>query len=645
MKKIGKLVFFLFLFVVFSAYGAENAKVTVTASPNPLPENESVQLRIEIKVNGTAQVYRPEFDADDFTPVGSGLSGGTSSVLVNGEIQIEKRVIYTFVLFPKKSGLLKISNIFVRAGADTLRSEDMNIKVLENSAANSANQGGVAAQKNPQEEEEENPAAPNNFQNNTGLKNTPSSQNSTSGSHPRTFNSDFTVHADISRSSVYVGEPIVVDYYVYDRGGVRQMDVKKWPTFTGFWNEDLQIVQHYQFENIYIKNERMRRAFLGRYALYPIKPGKIALDKLVINARYISRNFFNSDDDTDPLNIFMGGYGPLRTGTHASQDITIEALPLPAAGRPDNFGGAVGQFTMKLEADKNSVPAHTPINITLSVEGKGNFQAISSFKLALPPDFELYETAASSRGTNPVGMRRSLESKKTFQYVVIPRKSGDFQIPPISWSYFDPEKKAYQSISSNALSLSVSENNNSTQGANNNYLSPSDQNKENKIQDEFRYIKENISSSFPWGKLARILIALLLVLNLFFLLRIVKQKSSTWIKPLVKKDPFADARAKLSQLKKAPADDFLGDLEETILETIQAVLGTNPRGMTRGELEDCWKAAGLPYETFQKTSSFLDSLDQLRFSSSSKQEVLSARSKLFTNSEEIINLAARIKRK
>lgn len=622
------------MILAIPALANDRPKVTVVATPNPLPENESLQLRVEIVTKGTAQIYRPEFSAEEFTSVGSGFSGGTTSIVENGNIQLEKRAVYTFVLFPKRSGVLTISDISVRVGSEEIRTEDIRIKVLEE--GNSPPTPRATAD----EEDASNPAAPRNFQTNGGTSSSPSAGGTSD--HPLSFNSDFTVFADVSRTKVYVGEPVVVDFYIYDLGGVRQLEIQKWPNFAGFWKEDLELVTRYQFEDVYVKNQRMRRAFLGRFALYPIKPGKLRLDKLVVTGRYVARNFFNADDDTDPLNIFMGGFGPLRSGTHASQDVTVEVLPLPEEGRPQGFGGAVGQFSIKLDTDKNSVPANTPINLTITVEGKGNFQAIDAFRLPLPPDFELYESAASSRGSNPIGMRRSLESRKTFQYVVIPRKAGSFQIPPISWSFFDPEKKEYRSIQTAPLEIQVTESANAPQGQNNNYLTQGTST-QTSVEEELRYLKAEPSRpGLPWTQILWGLVAAIGAVNLVLAVRLVRKRAAKWVDPIFERNRFHAALKEVAVLKKSNKTSF-SELEEIILGVIQDVLGMNPRGMTRQELEDAWRSKGLPFEAYQKTHSFLDQMDELRFGGT-KQDPVRARNRLFSEAEEIIRTAERIKK-
>jgi hypothetical protein len=263
-------------------------------------------------------------------------------------------------------------------------------------------------------------------------------------------------------------------------------------------------------------------------------------------------------------------------------------------------------------------------------------------KLPLPRDFELYESTASARGANPVGVRRPLESKKSFQYVVIPRKEGKYEIPPVPFAYFDPEKKAYQTVQSSAIELTITENSNQAQGAGNNYLKPGT-GAPAPVQEELRYLMTE-GTGLPWGKLRNALLVALGLLNLALMGRVVRRKGTAWFEPLHRHDAFGEARDALAALKKSPGKDLLGELEEILFVVLQKVLSANPRGMTRSELESAWRAAGLPYDLFQKTGAFLDTLDKLRFGAGTKQEAAATHSKLFQDAEEIIGLAGKAKR-
>jgi heme exporter protein D len=342
-------------------------------------------------------------------------------------------------------------------------------------------------------------------------------------------------------------------------------------------------------------------------------------------------------DEDDPRSFFMNNFATLATGIHASQETTINILPLPDQGRPERFAGAVGRFDLEVTADKTNVPANSPITLKASLKGRGNFQSIDNIKIPLPQDFELYETTTHGQGANPIGARRGLDSQKDFQTIVIPRKPGNYQIPSLNWSYFDPEKKAYQTITTRPLELVVTESVAGI-GPTNNYLSDQGKPEPPKTED-LRYLKGaqsflNLKKYFLW------LVYVLTVANLVLIIRLFSKKKNILQSAIQKFDPLQAAK---SSLKAVPGSkNWLNDLEETVYEILEALLKTNPRALTRGELHDLWKSSGLPFELFQKIEALLATLDQQRFARTSTNHD-AVKTNLIAQAEEILKSAGKIK--
>ena len=623
MAKIGS---FLFLALTSSLALAEG-RITVAVSPNPIAEMDQTQLRIQIVSTGADRIESPRFDAPDFTLIGqSGGSSQYSVTMVNGRMTQQRSITFAYVLSPKKPGMLYIKNISAKVGNETVRSEDIGVKVESSSS------GG---QNNSPSEDDSNPAAPKNFAYGGGS----APQTAGSKNYPSTLNSDFTIFASIDKNKAYVGELIYVEYYIYDFGGIREApEIMKWPAFNGFWKEDIELVSRLQFDVVEIGNQRVRRALLGRYAIYGIKPGKFEMDKLQVRARVLSRNTRGNDDDF-PFSLMFGG--SFRTGTHASQDVKLEIIPVPTENKPADFGGAVGQFTVRLEADKTSIAANNPINFKLFVEGIGNFQAIEAFKLPLPQDFELYESSNTYKPATFNGFRKATNGMKTFQYIAIPRKAGAFQIPPIQWSYFDPEKKEYKTISTQKIELSIQEG---TQDAtNNSYLNPLATNTPQstpKLNEELRYLKPDASRSFSLPTFLKFGSLLLVLINLALGAVLYGRKMPGLLKRFRRENPFEALKRDLSKITSLGKGELIHDLEVIIFKGIQTMIGENPRGLTRIELENIWKQKALPVALFQKTDALLDSIDKARFATqAAKSADSSLRSKLISDTENFLDMA------
>jgi len=152
---------------------------------------------------------------------------------------------------------------------------------------------------------------------------------------------------------------------------------------------------------------------------------------------------------------FFGMRTPTRIRTlRASDDTrTLVVLPLPGAGRPPSFAGAVGRgFTLKVGADRTVVRVGDPIKLTLSLRGDGDVEGASLPQLddaGLAPDrFRVPEQAAA--GVYEDGVKR-------FEVVVRAVAAGIKSIPPIAFSWFDPSTGRYQTTHSDPIALSVGE--------------------------------------------------------------------------------------------------------------------------------------------------------------------------------------------
>jgi hypothetical protein len=94
--------------------------------------------------------------------------------------------------------------------------------------------------------------------------------------------------------------------------------------------------------------------------------------------------------------------------------------------------------------------AGDPITLRFHFTGKGTLDS-----LALPkfdwPDFKVYPPTSAITNTDALG----LQGTKTFEQIIVPQSSAVKEIPAFNFSYFDPEKKKFESISHPAISLAV----------------------------------------------------------------------------------------------------------------------------------------------------------------------------------------------
>jgi hypothetical protein len=133
---------------------------------------------------------------------------------------------------------------------------------------------------------------------------------------------------------------------------------------------------------------------------------------------------------------------------------TLTILPLPEEGRPESFNGAVGAYTMDVDASPKKLTAGDPLTITITISGKGALEAVPMPPIDHWAGFKTYPhnaTTEKSDKTGTVGTRR-------FEQVVIPQSSDLKAVPPLEFSFFDPNQKKYRSIKQPAIPIDVKAN-------------------------------------------------------------------------------------------------------------------------------------------------------------------------------------------
>ena len=126
-----------------------------------------------------------------------------------------------------------------------------------------------------------------------------------------------------------------------------------------------------------------------------------------------------------------------------SQPIPIEVLPLPEAGRPGNFRGAVGRFTVQRTAHPADVRVGDPVTVRTVVRGSGTVGRIACEPIV----------ASGIRAYPPlaVGGGDSL----TCEQVVVPESPSLRELPPATVHFFDPSSGRYTVAKSATVALRV----------------------------------------------------------------------------------------------------------------------------------------------------------------------------------------------
>lgn len=127
------------------------------------------------------------------------------------------------------------------------------------------------------------------------------------------------------------------------------------------------------------------------------------------------------------------------------EDQTIEVRPLPEEGRPDDYLGAVGRFSVAAKADRAAVRVGESVRLTLVVEGEGN-----TAYLDLPERLELDGFHFLGR-TEPE--RSAARAFVTYDLRVI--DAAVKALPALPFSWFDPAAERYVTATTDPWPLRV----------------------------------------------------------------------------------------------------------------------------------------------------------------------------------------------
>jgi len=270
----------------------------------------------------------------------------------------------------------------------------------------------------------------------------------------------------------------------------------------------------------------------------------------------------------------------------------------------------VGDFRFRAEIDRDSLAANEPITMTLRLEGEGNVQAATVPEPELSELFKVYDSGSSTE-TEREGGR--VKGKKIYTRIIVPRYGGDYELPAIPFTYFDPKKERYVTLTAGPFPIRVSG-------------SPPEQAAARRAierkEADIRYLKEPDRVSWrPADRgsnaaaLAAANAAPLLVLAALYLRR--RRRDRLAADPARARAKRADggARRALSRLRGAELRERAAGAARTLTDYIGDKGNLAAWGMTRREMDRELERRGADGELRRRVRDLLDRCDRIRFSS------------------------------
>ena len=253
--------------------------------------------------------------------------------------------------------------------------------------------------------------------------------------------------AEVSKRNPYVNEPIMIVYKLYFAQNVNptDVDVVDMPKYNDFWSYSVDIPNRDVATSIY-KGERYNLVEWRKVVLYPQRAGKLEIKPLsldiTVNVPTGKRDFFQRVIYTQVPKLVSAG------------NLNINVKPLPSEGQPDNFSGAVGDFSIDLSTTKKQLKANESLQAKVKISGRGNLRLFSLPSLQTPSAIEQYEPESKENiRSNLSGMSGSV----TQSYTLVPQYQGKYPIPAVEFSFFNPKTKRYETVKSDEQLVDVTE--------------------------------------------------------------------------------------------------------------------------------------------------------------------------------------------
>jgi hypothetical protein len=208
---------------------------------------------------------------------------------------------------------------------------------------------------------------------------------------------------------VFLGQQVVVTWYLYTQSDVLGFHTQKQPTTDNFWTEDLRSPRRLVFDRRVVDNKLFYVATIARRALFPQKTGSLTVGPLAARVRTL-------------------GHFTSSAAVRESETVTVEVLPLPAGDRPAGFHDQnVGQLDMAASVDRPRIKAGEGVTLKVVIGGRGNLRQVQPPSLDSLDGFKVYKPKVDDR----LVLDEGVSGEKVLEYLLLPVRTGQLKIPPL----------------------------------------------------------------------------------------------------------------------------------------------------------------------------------------------------------------------
>jgi hypothetical protein len=149
---------------------------------------------------------------------------------------------------------------------------------------------------------------------------------------------------------------------------------------------------------------------------------------------------------------WIGLGGDVKRVTLAAPPVDADIRPLPLEGKPPDFGGLVGSFTIRQKVSQSQVPLGESVAIEITLQGNGS---LTSLHLPTAPRDAKFRAYDDDPEVSAVVKDGEFVSGAKIERAIVPEEEGPLTIPGVSLPYFDPEKGTYGTLTTDAVQILV----------------------------------------------------------------------------------------------------------------------------------------------------------------------------------------------
>lgn len=383
-----------------------------------LDEVVILEIKVSVEGNWVPSIPDPVFRLDNLRQL-EGPSQSTGLTTVNGRRQASRTL--TWRLAPRRLGTARVHSASVTIEGQTFDIEDREVEVVRHPPAGRESRRAATDpfDRLPFDDPQESWRRP---------------RRRSAPQAPRIL-----LRAEVSPGSPWVGQQAIYTLNLYTQVDIKSVNPEEFPDFKGFWARVIpQPEQRPQM--VHYEGESFGRVVLIQRALFPRRAGTFEIAP-------IAARMFARIPETSP-------YGsPLpksREIVRQSNPVRIRVRELPPP--PPGFQGAVGSIELAAELSPWELEVGEAATLALELSGRAHLQGVQAPQLPEIPGIRVFPPQQKGE---EVLRGDDVHSTRTWSFVLVPQRPGQWELPAIEIPFFDPRRERYEVAASQPLVLRV----------------------------------------------------------------------------------------------------------------------------------------------------------------------------------------------